>query len=119
MPFREYAAFFQCGGAKDALGCLRYTWKELSADRPDLDTEEKVTLMKKNLLHRILASATAGPAKLCLSRSQLTPLKTHRHASLPRLPALTSRSKVRKKEALAKFFMAHAPSFVAATTVPA
>jgi hypothetical protein len=29
-------------------------WKELSPDRPDLGTEEKVALMKKKLLDRIL-----------------------------------------------------------------
>jgi hypothetical protein len=36
------------------------TWKQLRANRPDLGTQEKITLMKKKLAQRILVSAAAG-----------------------------------------------------------
>jgi hypothetical protein len=63
MPFREYAEFFSAEELKTLSAVFDATWKELSADRPDLGTEEKVALMKKKLLHRILVSATAAGVK--------------------------------------------------------
>jgi hypothetical protein len=60
MPFREYAAFFGPEELKTLTDVFDATWTELSADRLDLTTEEKVALMKKKLAHRILVSATAG-----------------------------------------------------------
>ena len=63
MPFQQYAEFFSPEELKTLSAVFDATWKELSADRPDLGTEEKVALMKKKLLHRILVSATAGGVK--------------------------------------------------------
>ena len=60
MPFREYAAFFSLEDLKNLTDAFEATWHELSATNPELNTEEKVALMKKKLAHRILASATAG-----------------------------------------------------------
>jgi hypothetical protein len=60
MPFREYAAFFGPEELQTLTAAFDATWKELSANRPDLGTEEKVALMKKKLATRILVSATAG-----------------------------------------------------------
>jgi hypothetical protein len=60
MPFREYAAFFGPEELETLTAVFDATWKELSAERPDLTTEEKVALMKKKLATRILVSATAG-----------------------------------------------------------
>jgi hypothetical protein len=63
MPYQQYAEFFSPEELKTLSAVFDATWKELSADRPDLGTEEKVALMKKKLLHRILVSATAGGVK--------------------------------------------------------
>jgi hypothetical protein len=60
MPFRKYADFFTPEELKTLGTVFDATWKELSANRPDLGTEERVALMKKKLAHRILVSATAG-----------------------------------------------------------
>jgi hypothetical protein len=60
MPFREYAEYFGREELKTLTAVFDDTWKELSEDRPDLGTEEKVALMRKKLAHRILVSATAG-----------------------------------------------------------
>ena len=60
MPLREYAAFFAPEDLKNLTDAFEATWHELSATNPELNTEEKVALMKKKLAHRILASATAG-----------------------------------------------------------
>ena len=60
MPLREYAAFFAPEDLKNLTDAFDTTWQELSATHPELNTEEKVALMKKKLAHRILASATAG-----------------------------------------------------------
>jgi hypothetical protein len=60
MPFREYAEFFKPEELKKLTAVFDTTLEELSTDRPDLGTEEKVALMKKKLAQRILVSATAG-----------------------------------------------------------
>jgi hypothetical protein len=53
-------SLLRAGGPKEPRGRVRFQWQELSATHPELNTEEKVALMKKKLAHRILASATAG-----------------------------------------------------------
>ena len=63
MPFQEYAKFFGPEELKTLTAVFDATWKELSVDRPDLGTEEKVALMKQKLAQRILVSATAGAVR--------------------------------------------------------
>jgi hypothetical protein len=60
LPLREYAAFFAPEDLKNLTDAFDATWQELSAAHPELNTEEKVALMKKKLAQRILVSATAG-----------------------------------------------------------
>ena len=49
MPLREYAAFFAPEDLKNLTDAFDTTWQELSATHPELNTEEKVALMKKKL----------------------------------------------------------------------
>jgi hypothetical protein len=60
MPFREFAPYFGPEDLKVLEAAFDATWQELSATKSELNTEEKVALMKKKLAHRILVSATAG-----------------------------------------------------------
>jgi hypothetical protein len=60
MPFRQYAGYFSPEELDALTAAFDATWKELSADHPDLSTEDKIVLIKKKLAQRILVSATAG-----------------------------------------------------------
>ena len=60
MPFQPYASFFTPEQLDALAAAFDATWHELSAANPDLNTEDKIALMKKKLAHRLLVSATAG-----------------------------------------------------------
>jgi hypothetical protein len=60
MPFQNYAAHFGPEQLATMQAAFDATWEELRAAGLDLSTEDKATVMKKKLAHRILVSATAG-----------------------------------------------------------
>jgi len=60
MPFQKYAAHFGPEQLATMQAAFDATWEELRAAGLDLSTEDKATLMKQKLAHRILVSATAG-----------------------------------------------------------
>ena len=60
MPFQNYAVHFGPEQLATMQAAFDATWEELRAAGLDLGTEDKATLMKRKLAHRILVSATAG-----------------------------------------------------------
>lgn len=60
MPFREYAAYFKPEELATLTAIFDAAYQDLSVTHTNLTNEEKMALLKKKLMQRILVSATAG-----------------------------------------------------------
>jgi hypothetical protein len=60
MPFQKFGAFFSQEDLKALTAAFHATWQELTTFGVDLSSDDKVALVKRKLVQRILVSATAG-----------------------------------------------------------
>lgn len=60
MPFREYAAYFKPEELATLTAVFDAAYQDLSVTHTNLTNEEKMALLKKKLMQRILVSATCG-----------------------------------------------------------